>query len=105
MFINYSKVANKHWKVVFKGKTTSFEVRILVVILNRMWVWEAVKNVLADFVRLGGTPPTHLTENQCEKRRIFSLADRGGIADFPAVFFHISHWYLSWNTAGGDNCI
>ena len=19
-------------------------------------------------------------------------------ADFPAVFFHISHWYLSWNT-------
>ena len=28
-----------------------------------------------------------------------------GIADFPAVFFHISHWYLSWNTAGGDNCI
>ena len=28
-----------------------------------------------------------------------------GIADFPAVFFHISHWYLSWNTAGGGNCI
>ena len=27
------------------------------------------------------------------------------LADFPAVFFHISHWYLSWNTAGGDNCI
>ena len=23
------------------------------------------------------------------------------IADFPAVFFHISHWYLLWNTAGG----
>ena len=22
----------------------------------------------------------------------------GLIADFPAVFFHISHWYLSWNT-------
>ena len=21
-----------------------------------------------------------------------------GLADFPAVFFHISHWYLSWNT-------
>ena len=20
------------------------------------------------------------------------------LADFPAVFFHISHWYLSWNT-------
>ena len=19
------------------------------------------------------------------------------LADFPAVFFHISHWYLSWN--------
>ena len=19
-------------------------------------------------------------------------------ADFPAAFFHISHWYLSWNT-------
>ena len=27
------------------------------------------------------------------------------VADFPAVFFHISHWYLSWNTAGGGNCI
>ena len=27
------------------------------------------------------------------------------LADFPAVFFHISHWYLSWNTAGGGNCI
>ena len=23
---------------------------------------------------------------------------REGLADFPAVFFHISHWYLSWNT-------
>ena len=21
-----------------------------------------------------------------------------GLADFPAVFSHISHWYLSWNT-------
>ena len=21
------------------------------------------------------------------------------VADFPAVFFHISHWYLSWNRA------
>ena len=31
--------------------------------------------------------------------------DDEGVADFPAVFFHISHWYLSWNTAGGDNCI
>ena len=20
------------------------------------------------------------------------------VADFPAVFFHISRWYLSWNT-------
>ena len=20
------------------------------------------------------------------------------LADFPAVFFHIFHWYLSWNT-------
>ena len=27
------------------------------------------------------------------------------VADFPAVFFHISYWYLSWNTAGGGNCI
>ena len=27
------------------------------------------------------------------------------IADFPVVFSHISHWYLSWNTAGGGNCI
>ena len=27
------------------------------------------------------------------------------LADFPAVFFHISHWYLSWNTAGGGDCI
>ena len=27
------------------------------------------------------------------------------VADFPAVFSHISHWYLSWNTAGGGDCI
>ena len=27
------------------------------------------------------------------------------LADFPAVFVHISHWYLSWNTAGGGDCI
>ena len=27
------------------------------------------------------------------------------LADFPALFFHISHWYLSWNTAGGCDCI
>ena len=25
-------------------------------------------------------------------------ASRLPLADFPAVFFHISHWYLSWNT-------
>ena len=24
--------------------------------------------------------------------------DVDDVADFPAVFFHISHWYLSWNT-------
>ena len=28
-----------------------------------------------------------------------------GLADFPAVFFHISYWYLLWNTAGGGDCI
>ena len=33
--------------------------------------------------------------------RIFPLT----LADFPAVFFHISHWYLSWNTAGGGDCV
>ena len=27
------------------------------------------------------------------------------LADFPAVFSHISHWYLSWNTAGSGDCI
>ena len=25
-------------------------------------------------------------------------ASRLPLADFPAVFFHISHWYLPWNT-------
>ena len=29
------------------------------------------------------------------------LIDR---ADFPAVFIHIFHWYLSWNTVGGGDC-
>ena len=34
----------------------------------------------SGFCPLRGYPPPHtpLTENQCEKRRIFSLADRGG---------------------------
>ena len=56
------------------------------------------------------TTPPHLTtltsewikdltkKHECN----FSLAlfdpGGGGVADFPAVFFHISHWYLSWNT-------
>ena len=37
----------------------------------------AVKNVLADFVRYGGTPPpsTPLTENNFAKK---TLAERGG---------------------------
>ena len=35
----------------------------------------------------------------------FSTQLRSILADFPAVFFHISHWYLSWNTAGGGDCI
>ena len=31
-------------------------------------------NYLADFFRLGGTPPpTPLTENQCEKKKVFFL--------------------------------
>ena len=30
-------------------------------------------------MELGGTPPLPLTENQCEKRRFFSLAELGGI--------------------------
>ena len=39
---------------------------------------EAFKNVLADFVRQGGPPPPLLTENQCEKKKVFSLAEKGG---------------------------
>ena len=41
------------------------------------------------------------------EKSTWSMHERGGggVADFPAVFFHISHWYLSWNTAGGGNCI
>ena len=34
-------------------------------------------------------------------KRSFLL--RGYLEDFPAVFFHISHWYLPWNTAGRGN--
>ena len=26
----------------------------------------------------------------------------GWLADFPAMFFHISHWYLSWNWTSTD---
>ena len=42
-------------------------------------------------------PPTSLV--------VFTPLVDTPLADIPAVFFHISHWYLSWNTAGGDNCI
>ena len=41
----------------------------------------------------------------CHKLVLMSLSCLSHQADFPAVFFHISHWYLSWNTAGGGDCI
>ena len=41
-----------------------------------------------------------------DTRHVGSIVYLGvSLADFPAVFFHISHWYLSWNTAGGGDCI
>ena len=30
-------------------------------------------------------------------RKVDRDRDSDYVADFPAVFFHISHWYLSWN--------
>ena len=41
---------------------------------------------------------------KCKKRNVVYETEcliclgEMGVADFPAVFFHISHWYLSWNT-------
>ena len=34
-------------------------------------------------------PPTPLTENQCEKRRVFSLAEKGGT---PPQWAKITHF-------------
>ena len=42
-----------------------------------MFLRDAVKNVLADFLRYGGTPPL-LTENQSEKKKVFFLSGKGG---------------------------
>ena len=40
---------------------------------------EAVIYVLAEFVRYGGAPPPPpLTENQCEKKKVFLLSGIGG---------------------------
>ena len=30
-------------------------------------------------------------------RKVDRDRDSDDVADFPAVFFHISHWYLLWN--------
>ena len=42
------------------------------------------------------------------KKKFCDFPLRGGAkypADFPAALFHISYWYLSWNTAGSGDCI
>ena len=36
----------------------------------------------------------NINKHHCAFDKTCSHAD---LADFPAVFFHISHWYLSWN--------
>ena len=40
---------------------------------------------LADFslTELGGTPPHPLTENQCEKKKVFFLSGIGGVPPHP----------------------
>ena len=54
-----------------------------------------------------GSSPKNNNERKKKKEFATKLFITGGdgIADFPAVFFHISHWYLSWNTAVGGDCI
>ena len=50
-------------------------------VLPSMAIREAFKNVLAEFVRKGGTPPpTPLTENHFAKK---TLAERGGTPPSP----------------------
>ena len=44
---------------------------------------------------------TAIREIGCTRRESLKIfAD--DVADFPAVCFHISHWYLSWNTHSID---
>ena len=48
----------------------------------------------------------HFLGNSDHRDHIDNLdhLDHLDLEDSPAVLFHISHWYLSWNTAGGGNC-
>ena len=42
--------------------------------------WTKKTCFLAEFsiAELGGTPPPPLTENQCEKKKVFFLSGKGG---------------------------
>ena len=54
-----------------------------------------------------GRPSLHLPVSILSERAIivesFGRLLGWSLADNPAVFFHISQWYLSWNTAGSGN--
>ena len=39
------------------------------------------------------------TRQSCANKKVPLINVSLLVADFPAVFFHISHWYLSWNRA------
>ena len=64
---------------IFHGKATG--------VINNVWVIVNLKSScykgsfqkrFSGFCPLRGYPPPSLTENQCEKRRFFSLAEKGG---------------------------
>ena len=66
-----------------------------------------IKNCLQRFSELldPNIPLKSVHDPQANYSSCLFSKDMTLLADFPAVFFHISHWYLSWNTAGGGNCI
>ena len=56
---------------------------------------EGVKFCLADFsVKLGGEGSPQIRQKFSAKNSLRKGGEGGTLAHFPAVFFHISHWYL-----------
>ena len=103
--VNFSLPATSKVKVSLTGVFSTSTVRLPGLVVPLLGLRQAIGAASCSLLWKEFSMNFHLSNMKRYYRATDSTASPLPLADFPAVFFHISPWYLSWNTAGGGDCI